>query len=269
MAQSENEQLKEHLSPTENWNLWKYNKRYGDLFYKRATGELEEMESSKALCKLISKFYKPGMRVADIGCGAGHYLRSLRERIDANIDYTGIDATEYYIELARKAFPERAIFKVGDIFNIPAENASFDLVFSNNVILHLPPPPVKAIKELLRIAKKFVVIRTVFGARNYIIQEVLTPGDGYEDMEQKESQLIRSNVDLTHFRYFNLYTESYIREAIRDLNPTIEIEIIKDDMWTSFDNREFTTETGTRTFDNKQISGNIVLDWRFIVLSHR
>ena len=269
MAHSDNEKLKEHFTATENWNLWKYNKRYGYLFYKRATGELEEMESSKALCHVISKFYKSGMRVADIGCGAGHYLRSLRERIDANIDYTGIDATEYYIELARKAYPEGAIFKVGDILDIPAEKDSYDLVICNNVILHLPPPPVRAFAELLRIAKKFVVIRTVFGVRTYIIQEVLNPGDGYEELEQKESQLIRSNVDLSHIRYFNLYTESYVREAIRALDPTIEIDIIKDDMWNPFDNRDFTTETGTVTFDNKQISGNIVLDWRFIVLTYR
>lgn len=253
----------------ENWRLWNHYKKYGDLLYKRAIGELEEMESSKALCQIIDRLYQPGMRVADVGCGAGHYLRSLRERIDVNIDYTGIDATEYYIELARKAFPEKAQFLVGDIFEIPVEDAMYDLVLNNNVILHLPPPPIKAFGELLRISKKYVVIRTTFGVRNYIIKEVLTREEGFESVEQSESALIQPDGDLSLFRYFNLYTETYIREVIQTLDPTVQIEIIKDDMWTSFDNREFTTQTGTRILDNVQISGNIVLDWKFIVLTKK
>jgi len=33
----------------ENWRIWDKDKEYGDLFFKRAIGELPEMESSKAL----------------------------------------------------------------------------------------------------------------------------------------------------------------------------------------------------------------------------
>ena len=83
------------------WKSWDYDTAYGDVFYQRAIGELDEMESSKALCQVVSRFYQAGMTLADVGCGAGHYLRSLRARVDEDINYTGIDATPYYIELAQ------------------------------------------------------------------------------------------------------------------------------------------------------------------------
>ena len=111
----------------ENWRVWEGASEYGELLFKRATGELDEMESSKALCKIISTFYEKGMKIADVGCGAGHYLRSLRNRVDKAIDYTGIDATENYISLAKKAFPQMATFKIGDILDLPFDNDFFDI----------------------------------------------------------------------------------------------------------------------------------------------
>ena len=165
----------------EQWDFWENYKQYGDLFYKRATGELEEMESSKALCQVLARFYRKGMKVADIGCGGGHYLRSLRQRIDPEIDYTGIDATAYYIQCAQQAFPEIADhFHIGDIFDLSVEDGTFDIVINNNVLLHLPPPPTKAFAELIRISRKYVVIRTIFGERNYIIKEIRPQEEGYE-----------------------------------------------------------------------------------------
>lgn len=253
---------------TERWDFWGDNKQYGDLFFKRATGESEEMESSKALCQVLSKYYQKGMKVADIGCGGGHYLRSLRQRVDAQIDYTGIDATAYYIQRAQQAYPEIADrFHVGDIFNLPAGDGVFDIVVNNNVVLHLPPPPTKAFAELIRVSRKHVVIRTIFGERNYIVKEIRPQEEGYEKVTKQEVDLITSDPELTYFNYYNMYTESYIRASIQAVAPQVQIDIIKDDMWQPFDNRGLTTATGTHVVDKMQVSGNLLLDWRFIILT--
>lgn len=249
----------------ENWRIWDRAEGYGELFFKRATGQLEEMESSKALCKVISGFYEKGMKLADIGCGVGHYLRSLRKRLDRNIDYTGIDATDNYIALARKAFPRNARFLSGDILDLPLENDSFDIVMSNNVILHLPPPPRKAIGELIRISRKYVVIRTLFGVRNYIIKEIGDKSDA-GDYEQDEPVAITDEETLENYNYCNIYTEDYLRSVVRFLDSSADIEIIHDDMWKPFDNTELTAETGTRVVGDFQVSGNLLLDWRFLVI---
>lgn len=250
----------------ERWRVWDHSKSYGDLLYQRATGESEEMESSKALAKVVSRLYQPGMTLVDVGCGAGHYLRSLRSRVDENISYTGVDATAYYIELARKAFPD-AEFKVGDIFNLPLEDNSYDIVINNNVIHHLPPPPTKAFSELIRVARKYVVVRAVFGDRNYIIKEIRTKDDWIDNIEASELDLVTAEDELKLFNYFNLYTETYFREMVSHINPEIGIEIIRDEEWTDFDNRDSTIKTGTRVISGNQVSGNLLLDWRFIILT--
>ena len=252
----------------DNWRLWDNHHAYGELLYKRAIGELEEMESSKALCQILARFYVKEMRLADIGCGAGHYLRSLRQRLDHNINYTGVDATKYYLSLAKKAFPANAEFKLGDIFNIPLADNAFDIVMSNNVLLHLPPFPNKAIAELMRISKKYVVIRTVFGERDYIVQELRYNDElSSDNTNSNEYDEIAKTGEMRNFNYFNMYTEQYFRHAINAINPTAKVEIINDDMWNEYDNTKLTTTTGTKVVGNTQVSGNLILDWKFIVIT--
>lgn len=251
----------------DNWRIWVKDPGYGDLLYKRAVGDLEEMESSKALCDLVSKFYSKGMKILDVGCAAGHYLTSLKKRVDPDIDYTGIDATECYIALARKAHSSDGEFMIGDIYNIEFHDNFFDVVMCNNVLLHLPPPPVKAIEELIRVSKKYVVIRTVFGDRNYIIKEIPFPNE-MEGIADKEIDLISSDGDIEAYNFFNMYTEQYFRDLIQNIDPNIEVNIVHDTSWGVFDNREVSEDTtGTRVIDGNQVSGNLILDWRFIILA--
>lgn len=254
---------------TDNWRIWNQDKAYGDLLYKRATGDLDEMESSKALCKILSPFYENRMKVLDVGCGTGHYLRSLRLQIDENIDYTGVDATEYYVRLARKAFGDASRFLCGDIYNLQVKDNSFDIVICNNLILHLPPPPIKPISELIRVSSKYIVIRTVFGERNYTIKEVRSYDDKIQGLPIREGNLIDQEGKPLAYNYFNMYTEQYFRDIVADINENIGIKIVRDDYWNRFDNTAVGGKTATKVIGGKQVSGNLLLDWRFIVLSKK
>lgn len=249
----------------ENWYIWNHDKTYQDTMEKRAKGELPEMESAKALCDVIKPFYQPGMTLADIGCGGGHYLRSLRTRLDPAITYTGVDATPAYIQMAREAFPE-VPFHVGDIYELPFANLSFDLVTCCNVISFLPPPPVKALEELLRIARHHVILRVTIGERNYIIKELHAKQNGLSE-PVPEHQLVTADAHLTLFHYHNMYTESYYRELLASLDPSLEVTFVVDDMWQTFDNRDYSNAAGTRVVGQQQVSGNLLLDWRFIIIS--
>ena len=239
----------------DNWKIWKkkeVSSREGRMYSQRAKGELPEMESSKALCKILSSFYKPEMKVLDVGCGAGHYLRSLRIRLDKDIDYTGLDDTAPYIELAKKAFGQGPKFLKGDIFNLPFKSNTFDIVVCNNVILHLPPFPEKAFSELIKVSKKYLVVRTIFGETNYIV---------------KEQQVHSPDI----YAFCNMYSEEYIKKLISKIDSETKVEIVKDKDWQEFDNREPAgeTATGTRVLNNQQVSGNLVLDWRFIIIEKK
>jgi ubiquinone/menaquinone biosynthesis C-methylase UbiE len=247
----------------ENWRVWNINKTYGETLKKRADGSLSEMESSKAVCNLLKPYYTKGMTIADVGCGAGHYLRSLKKRIDQNIDYTGIDATPYYLELAKETFPGVSFVK-GDIFNIPFPDYKFDIAICNNVLLHLPPPPIKPIYELIRIAKKYVIIRTVFGARNYIIQEIREPKE--IEMRFEMHSLIKEDGTPESYNYFNMYSDEYIFSVINSIDKQLKVSIVEDRFYSEFDNTKIGSQSATKVENGKQISGNLILDWRFIVI---
>jgi ubiquinone/menaquinone biosynthesis C-methylase UbiE len=143
----------------DNWKIWQHDKPY-EVRRKRAQGHEAEMQSAVATCQQLARFYKPGLSVLDVARGTGHPLRSLRERLDPNVAYTGIDATKSYIAIARQSFPGVAFF-LGDIFSLPLADESFDTEICINVLNHVPPPPLHALEKL---------IRGSVGKRNYILR---------------------------------------------------------------------------------------------------
>jgi ubiquinone/menaquinone biosynthesis C-methylase UbiE len=182
------------------WRVWDDESPYGETLYKRATGELPEMESSKKMANEVGRVFKPGDTILDVGCGAGHYLRSLRRTIGADAEYTGVDATGHYVELARKAngADKRASFKQGDIFEIPLPDQSFDVVMCNNVFLHLPSIA-KPLSELVRVARKTVFVRTLIGSRSFRIKDV-HPGSEFDASGEPKA-----------FHFYNIYSDDYVK----------------------------------------------------------
>lgn len=90
----------------------------------------------------------PGERVLDLGCGNGR-VRQIFQDID--IDYTGVDASEKLIKIARKNYPN-ARFQVADALSLPFPNNSFDKVYSIAVLHHIPSEELRL--QFLKEAKK-------------------------------------------------------------------------------------------------------------------
>ena len=229
---------------------WKNDKEYGTLFYKRATGELPEMECSKSLSEEIKKIYSPKMSILDVGCGVGHYLRSFRKRVDKNIIYTGVDITERYIKLAQKIFPT-ARFKVGDALDLPFPSNSFNIVFSNNLIQHMALPLNKFISELIRVSKTYVILRYPSAKDNYII---------------KEAPAIDEKGNLKDWFYLNLYTDEYIKKVV---GKNLKIDTILDNSGGTLKGiTNNNDQTALRLYNNKlqQVSGSIILNFKYLII---
>lgn len=268
-------------------SLWSRLRGYGELLRDRASGAAPEMESAKSLCRRLEGRYRPGMSVLDVGCGAGHYLRSLRRRVDPEIDYTGVDLTVEFLAMGRRVFPD-VLLAAGDAFALPFPDRCFDLVLCNNLLLHLPPPPDRPLAELARITRKRLLVRTPVGERNYVVQEVREadevawtrgegaraastlaggedgagePRPGAEGEECPTDDLFDAAGAPRHFNHFNLYTERYLTRATRRAAPDARVHLKPDDGFEAFDNRPHTTTTGTRVVDGRQITGNLLLEW--------
>jgi len=90
-----------------------------------------------------------GKRVLDGGCGAGGYVRALRER---GIDAHGVEYDARKVELYRASAPEPDRVQVGDLAALPFPTASFEVVILNEVLEHVPDEPA-ALREVGRILR--------------------------------------------------------------------------------------------------------------------
>jgi ubiquinone/menaquinone biosynthesis C-methylase UbiE len=95
---------------------------------------------------------QPGLRVLDVGCGTGDFLR-LMGGLVAPGGATGIDLSETMISEARRraggAAPNVS-FDVADALDLPFEADSFDRMTATQVLLHIPDWT-RALSEMWRV----------------------------------------------------------------------------------------------------------------------
>jgi 2-polyprenyl-3-methyl-5-hydroxy-6-metoxy-1,4-benzoquinol methylase len=113
---------------------------------------------------LINKFFSSLISLAkpleiesilDAGCGEGFTMNKLIEnRIGNKVE--GIEYAKEAISIGKKIFPNLTI-KQASIYNLPYKDNFFDLVTCTEVLEHLENPE-KAIKEMLRVTKKYLIL---------------------------------------------------------------------------------------------------------------
>lgn len=233
----------------EAWQQWGKRPEILQTLFDRAKGLLPEMESTKQLVRLVSKTYRPGMRILDVGCNAGHFLRGLR-RIDPVLDYTGIDAYEHYIKQAKAIFAHDcyAHFEVKDVLDPFFPDKPFEIVFCCNVILHLPDFRLP-VRNLLASTKEVLLIRTLLGEDTTIVKRAMAP-----DIDEKGNP--------RDFVYENTWQTDYFVDFVNKLGWNVEL--IPDEFDPSLilkEYQEVKKGKGTRILGSRQVDGNIIFNW--------
>lgn len=100
-----------------------------------------------------SEMVEAGMRVLDVGCGAGHML-SIIDRRHPQLDLVGIDLSEEMIGRARKENRGRPnlFFRTGNALGLPFAPESFDFIISLASIKHWPDQA-RGTAELFRVMR--------------------------------------------------------------------------------------------------------------------
>lgn len=105
----------------------------------------------------------------DVGASSGFYSEILKIA-GVDCEYTGLDYSEAYERLAHELFPG-INFKVGDARALPFDDASFDIVLSGCVMLHIAEYE-KVIEETARVAKHYAIFnRTPVTAKTVFHQK--------------------------------------------------------------------------------------------------
>jgi ubiquinone/menaquinone biosynthesis C-methylase UbiE len=207
------------------------NKVQADVYYKRAIGAYPEMESSKAIAKFVKKYVKNNYSILDVGCACGQYFRSLNRTIKKNFTYTGVDPYDIFLDKAKKAWRnyKNVSFKKGNIFKLPFKNGEFDIVICNNVLLHIPNL-IKPIKELLRVAKRTVIIRTHIHDKSYRIQLVYN-NKWWKYTNVKPKNEFDKKGNPRSFSYFDVVSEDYFKSIVLKPYPKAKIVINEDNFF--------------------------------------
>ena len=93
--------------------------------------------------------------VLEIGCASGFYSEVLGYLLDRKLRYTGLDYSMPLVKLAHKIYPS-VPFLNGDATRLPFDDATWDVVISGCVILHILDWQ-KAVTETTRVAKEWCV----------------------------------------------------------------------------------------------------------------
>lgn len=91
----------------------------------------------------------------EVGAGEGFLLSIIRRGLPG-VPLRGLDVDPAVLTEGRRLFPELDL-RQGDIYRVPESDHAWDVVVASEVLEHLERP-VEALRELKRVAKRYVVL---------------------------------------------------------------------------------------------------------------
>ena len=142
-----------HMSQTPRWTF----KLEGITPAARYSATREAMAAALPHLRL-----EPGMRVLEVGCGAGGYTAMMAVGLQGKGQWVGLDHDEALLAQARSgvALDVPASFEQGSALALPFPDESFDAVVSA-LLLCVLPSPLEALREMARVTKRNGVISSL------------------------------------------------------------------------------------------------------------
>ncbi|ATZ61208.2 MAG: putative methyltransferase YcgJ [candidate division WS2 bacterium] len=180
----------------------------------------------KMICQYFSEEAKKGMKVLEVGCGAGTNIWMFNDLFyDAKgIEFYGMDislkaikaAKEYEVEMESK----NCFFTVGDAERLGYKDDSFDIVVCTEVLEHLPNPN-ETLKEIHRVLKLGGVAIITTPNRENILKKIA--GKMIEEKVEADCQKTESyqKVD-DSFGHISVLSSKEIIELSKEVGFKIE-----------------------------------------------
>ena len=137
------------------WQLEGGRKYLKDEAFLLGPGSMSEMQG-RVLATEIRAL--GATRVLEVGCGYGRMLRELSQNISARL--CGADFSESQLLAGREYVAPAVIpFILADATEgLPFRDSSFDLVYTQGCLMHVPPPSDKSFRgELVRVSRRYIV----------------------------------------------------------------------------------------------------------------
>jgi len=111
--------------------------RYNDLYKGDIISNFEQIQRQKLLLELIKNVgTTKNLKILDIGCGWGRDVEILSTK---NNEIYAVDISEGMLRIAKsKKYDGKVHFFKSSAIDLPFENKKFDLIYSSEVIEHIP-----------------------------------------------------------------------------------------------------------------------------------
>lgn len=241
---------------------------YLNVSIKRSKGELPDMEVAKAYANIISKTKLNNFSILDVGCLTGHFFNTFKKNVKNTFTYSGIDPWKLHIDTAKKIWKNDNLtdFKVGWAQKIPHPDKKFDVVVCSNVITHIPEIT-KPIKEMLRVAKKYIIIRTPIHNKSYRIQMVLNSKWFKFTNVLPENEFDKKGNPRV-FEYFDVHSKDYFQSVVKKIKPNAKIKFIKDNFFLTknITNTNEKKLNRTNVINGMQVTDLLILPHHFVII---
>ena len=177
---------------------------------------------SQATIKLLEMFdFDENMKILDVGCGSGTTACLIAERYSSKV--TGIDISVNMIKKAqsraqKRKLKENVYFEIGDVYNLPYNDSSFDAVIFESVLTPLSEEKT-AFSEMFRVTRSGGLI-----GGNEAIFYSTTPPEIYELVAKHPSF---SGTILTNEYLKKLFEKSNLK-IIEFIEQPASLNIVKE-----------------------------------------
>lgn len=93
--------------------------------------------------------------IIELGCGEGYLLNQIHRRLPS-LKLLGLDNLEAALNEGHRLFPQLDL-RSGDIYRVDQPDDSWDVAIASEILEHLHHPE-QALKELRRVAKRYVLL---------------------------------------------------------------------------------------------------------------
>lgn len=207
------------MSTRQNVTVESYNQTAED--YAKNVCELHPKKAST----VFTSFLRKGSKVLDIGCGSG---RDAQVFVEKGYQVVGIDLSSAMIGIAKKKV-KKARFQIMDMRNLIFNDNTFDGIWANAVLLHVPKKKISStLKEWRRVLKKSGLL--------YIgVKE--GRGEGFE-MDKRYKTPVK--------KYFSYFEKSEIERKVKLAGFTV------DKLFVEKEDHEYSHHPWIRIFSKKR-----------------
>ncbi len=208
--------------------------------------------------------------VLDVGCAAGHFLRTFKRQRIALSKYVGLEIDPMMVAAANRVWS--AEINAGDVQFINEDleryecSDRYDFVICVNAFMYFASPTA-ALTRLLNAVRGRLLIRSYFSDQNYRIIRAQTKLN-HDKSNVEEINVFDADGNMVCYDFWNIYSQTYIEASIARIDPDAKVEWIEDRNVLSSLAKERELNVmkrgATEVVNGQEISYPFILPWKYL-----